>query len=107
SPCEAIAGLDAEAVRVRPRARPGRPASADDAARRTDVVRPVHARELRWTLLRPGHGGRSADSQPQHSGGVGLVGTAVPEPVSIPAERRRPRNDAGIVLWTGARTRRR
>ena len=37
---EALAGLDAEAVRLRAGARPGRAASADDAARRADAFGP-------------------------------------------------------------------
>ena len=48
----------AEAVRLRARARSGRAASADDAARRADVVRPVHAGELRRPVLRPDHAPR-------------------------------------------------
>ena len=68
---QAIAGLDAEAVRLRAGARSGRAASADDAARRADVVRSVHAGELRRPLLRSDQRRGRADSQPQHSGGVG------------------------------------
>ena len=85
---ETIAGVDAEAVHLRARARSGRPASADDAARFADVVRSVHAGELRRPLLRTDQRRGRADPQPQRSGGVGRDAIEAAEPVSVPAERR-------------------
>ena len=52
---QTIAGLDAQALRLRARARSGRAASADDGARSADVVRTVRAGEFRRPLLRPHH----------------------------------------------------
>ena len=104
---QAVAGLDAEAVRLRARARSGRAASADDAARCADGVRSVHAGELRRPVLRTDHARGRADSQPQHSGGLGRGAADAAEPLSVPAERRRARSETRVVLRTGARARRR
>ena len=48
-----------------------------------------------------------ADSQPQHAGRLGGDAAEAAEPVSVPAERRRARPEARIVLRPRARARRR
>ena len=104
---QAIAGLDAQAVRLRASARSGRAASADDPARPADVIRSLRAGEFRRPLFWPDHRGSGADSQPQHSRGVGGHAAEAAEPVPVPAERRHSRHETGILLRPRAAARRR
>jgi penicillin-binding protein 1C len=62
-------GSTLKALHLRAGARPGRAAPAHGAARRADLVRSVHARELRQPLPRARDRDRGAGAQPQHPRG--------------------------------------
>ena len=104
-----LAGLHAQALHLRARARSGTAASQDRAQGRAHRVRPVSAREFRPPLCRPRVRAGRTDPQPQHPRSLRRIAARQAQslPVSAPggraenAERIALRTRAGAGRWRG------
>src|SRR5262249_22790035 len=98
---------DAEAVRLRARARAGVDSSVVDLGRRAAEFRRLQSGKFRSRISRTDSGVRCAGAQPQRSGGGTHLATRPSDALRIFENVRRAVAKTGIILRTRATARRR